>query len=157
RVQARAAPACGAHFRRLHALEGGPDADPRAQPRPRQPLGRDAPQQVSVPHDRSGDHAGRERALGEALDRALPQRGKAEEGGRMIRNPLAIAAGLVLAALTWPAAAQTKAGGTMAQIAAYDKPDRAQKLIEGAKQEGELTIYTSAQSDDMGALTAAFE
>jgi len=29
--------------------------------------------------------------------------------------------------------------------------------VEGAKKEGSLTIYTSAQSDDMGALVAAFE
>src|SRR5205085_3213894 len=36
-------------------------------------------------------------------------------------------------------------------------PDRAQKILEGAKKEGELSIYTSAQSDDMGALVAAFE
>jgi iron(III) transport system substrate-binding protein len=46
---------------------------------------------------------------------------------------------------------------TMAEIAAYDKPDREQKLLEAAKKEGELNIYTSAQSDDMGALVKAFE
>jgi iron(III) transport system substrate-binding protein len=32
-----------------------------------------------------------------------------------------------------------------------------QKLVEGAKKEGELNIYTSAQNDDMGPLVAAFE
>jgi iron(III) transport system substrate-binding protein len=32
-----------------------------------------------------------------------------------------------------------------------------QKLIEGAKKEGELNLYTSAQADDMGPLIAAFE
>jgi iron(III) transport system substrate-binding protein len=44
-----------------------------------------------------------------------------------------------------------------APIATYAGADRMQKLIEGAKKEGELTIYTSAPTDDMTALTAAFE
>jgi len=52
-----------------------------------------------------------------------------------------------------PCAAQTSA----ADIAAYSGADREQKLLEGAKKEGELTIYTSAQSDDMGAVVSAFE
>jgi len=68
-----------------------------------------------------------------------------------------IACGLVAAALAWPAAAQVKPGATAADVAAYTAPDRAQKLAEGAKKEGELTLYTSAQSDDMGVLIAAFE
>jgi hypothetical protein len=33
--------------------------------------------------------------------------------------------------------------------------DRMQRLIDGAKKEGNLSMYTSAQSDDMGALLAA--
>lgn len=44
-----------------------------------------------------------------------------------------------------------------ASIATYTGADRMQRLIEGAKKEGEITIYTSAPSDDMMALTAAFE
>ena len=36
-------------------------------------------------------------------------------------------------------------------------PDREKKLLEGAKKEGSLLIYTSAQSDDMGALVDAFK
>jgi iron(III) transport system substrate-binding protein len=67
----------------------------------------------------------------------------------------AIAAALLCAAL--PSAAQVKPNATVAEVAAYDKPDREQRLLEGAKKEGELNIYTSAQSDDMGALVAAFE
>ena len=55
------------------------------------------------------------------------------------------------------AAAQVKPNATAADVGAYDKPDREQKLIEGAKKEGELNIYTSAQNDDMGALVGAFE
>jgi len=34
---------------------------------------------------------------------------------------------------------------------------QAQDLVAGAKKEGELTIYTSAQSDDIGAVAKAFE
>ncbi len=44
-----------------------------------------------------------------------------------------------------------------APIATYQGADRMQKLIEGAKKEGELTIYSSAPADDLAALTAAFE
>lgn len=44
-----------------------------------------------------------------------------------------------------------------ADLALYDGPDRLQKLIDGAKQEGELTVYTSAQTDDLGPVVAAFE
>ena len=44
-----------------------------------------------------------------------------------------------------------------ASIATYTGADRMQRLIDGAKKEGEITIYTSAPSDDMMALTAAFE
>jgi ABC-type Fe3+ transport system substrate-binding protein len=68
-----------------------------------------------------------------------------------------ILAALVAATLAAPAYAQVKAGATAADVANYAGADRAQKLIEGAKKEGELSIYTSAQTDDMGALAKAFE
>jgi len=45
----------------------------------------------------------------------------------------------------------------VAELAAYDGADRLQKLIEGAKREGELTIYTSAQTTDLGPVVEAFE
>ena len=66
---------------------------------------------------------------------------------------------LALAALgaAIPAHAQVKANATAADVALYAGPDRAQKLIEGAKKEGELNLYTSAQSDDIGAVAAAYE
>src|SRR3954462_15117838 len=41
-------------------------------------------------------------------------------------------------------------------IATYQGADRTQKLVEGAKKEGTLSIYTSATVDDMAALSAAF-
>ena len=65
-----------------------------------------------------------------------------------------LAAGTVLSA---PAIAQVKANATAAEVGLYGGPDRLRKLIEGAKQEGELNLYTSAQSDDMGALVGAYE
>ena len=44
-----------------------------------------------------------------------------------------------------------------APIATYTGADRMQKLIEGAKKEGEFTIYSSAPADDLAAFTGAFE
>jgi iron(III) transport system substrate-binding protein len=66
----------------------------------------------------------------------------------------AIIAAAALAAFAVPAFAQL--GSTPAEITAYNKPDREQKLYEAAKKEGALTIYTSAQVKDMGALVGAF-
>ena len=43
------------------------------------------------------------------------------------------------------------------ELATYTGPDREQRLAAGAKKEGELSLYTSAQTDDMGLLTKAFE
>jgi iron(III) transport system substrate-binding protein len=55
------------------------------------------------------------------------------------------------------AVAQIKPNATAAEVGLYAGPDRLQKLIEGAKREGELNLYTSAQSDDIGAVAAAYE
>src|SRR5712691_5165472 len=52
---------------------------------------------------------------------------------------------------------QVKPNATAAEVGLYAGPDRLRKLIEGAKKEGELNLYTSAQSDDMGALVGAYE
>src|SRR5215467_8077789 len=63
----------------------------------------------------------------------------------------------VLALAAAPALAQIKPNATAADVALYSGPDRPQKLIEGAKKEGELNLYTSAQADDIGAVAAAYE
>jgi iron(III) transport system substrate-binding protein len=55
-----------------------------------------------------------------------------------------------------PALAQTKPAPAT-DLALYQGADRAQRLAEGAKKEGTLTIYTSATVEDMGVLTSAFE
>jgi len=44
-----------------------------------------------------------------------------------------------------------------AAIVQYDKADREQFLAAGAKKEGEVSVYTSLISEDLGALSAAFE
>jgi iron(III) transport system substrate-binding protein len=75
----------------------------------------------------------------------------------MERMHTMLAAALAAAALALPAAAQVKPNATAADVGSYAGADRAQKILEGAKKEGELSIYTSAQSDDMGALVSAFE
>jgi ABC-type Fe3+ transport system substrate-binding protein len=55
-----------------------------------------------------------------------------------------------------PAGAET-AVSTLAQIAAYNGPDRTARLVAGAKQEGEVDVYTSETVDDVAALSAAFQ
>src|ERR1700682_2752015 len=117
--------------------------------------------------------------MGEALVGDVPQGEENREGSRIMEraetkmdigaavrtdsklpfNGAKQWAAIVLAAmgLAFPAAAQVKANATATDVAAYGGADRQQKLVEGAKKEGELSIYTSAQSDDMGALVAAFE
>ena len=57
--------------------------------------------------------------------------------------------------VTLPADAQT-APTTLTQIAAYNGPDRQARLVAGAKQEGEVDVYTSETVDDEAALSAAF-
>ena len=54
-----------------------------------------------------------------------------------------------------PAPAAT--GATTADLALYEGADRTERLIEGAKREGEITIYTSAQTTDLGPVVEAYE
>jgi iron(III) transport system substrate-binding protein len=64
----------------------------------------------------------------------------------------------VIAVLAAAAAAATAARAqTMADVASYSGPDRNQRLTDGAKKEGTLTLYSSAVIDDTNAITAAFE
>jgi iron(III) transport system substrate-binding protein len=59
--------------------------------------------------------------------------------------------------LAFPAQAQIKPNATAAELGLYAGADRLQRLIEGAKREGELSLYTSSQADDVGAVAAAYE
>jgi iron(III) transport system substrate-binding protein len=65
----------------------------------------------------------------------------------------------VTAAIALPIAVSTqvKTGATAADVGLYQGADRMQKLIAGAKKEGTLTVYTSAQTTDFIKLTSAFE
>src|SRR5580700_2233101 len=46
---------------------------------------------------------------------------------------------------------------TIADIANYTGPDRTQHLIDGAKKEGVVSLYSSAVTDDSNAIAIAFE
>lgn len=90
------------------------------------------------------------------MNRKLP---KASEASVYCFNRVAIAASSAAAAILFvlgaPAAVAQDKGD--AEPASYIGADRQQRLQEGAKKEGELTVYTSATSDDMAVLTTAFE
>jgi iron(III) transport system substrate-binding protein len=55
-----------------------------------------------------------------------------------------------------PASAQTS-GSTLADIANYSGPNRAARLVEGAKKEGAVNVYTSETIEDLAALSTAFQ
>ena len=62
---------------------------------------------------------------------------------------------IALACITaCPALAQSP---TLAELAAYGGPDRAQRLIAGAKREGAVNIYSSITVDDMKIISSGFE
>ncbi len=79
-----------------------------------------------------------------------------------MRNPMhslggAAAAALALFLTPASAAAQARPFASLEEMASYQGADRTQRLLAGAKKEGTLSMYTSAQGDDMGALVAVFE
>jgi iron(III) transport system substrate-binding protein len=64
------------------------------------------------------------------------------------------AAAVALPMLAVGAAAQQ---ATMAELASYSGPNRMQRLVDGARQEGTLNLYTSVPIEDMNAVISAFE
>jgi hypothetical protein len=70
------------------------------------------------------------------------------------RQSLASIAGrAAAAALPW-----VGASGALAQDAAgYQGADRQQRLLDGARKEGALSVYSSTPADELAVLTAAFE
>ena len=68
-----------------------------------------------------------------------------------------ILAVLALVVFALPVPAQTRDASGSAAIATYVGADRMQRLVEGAKKERTVTVYTSAPVDDMAVLIAAFE
>jgi iron(III) transport system substrate-binding protein len=65
---------------------------------------------------------------------------------------LGIACALMLAFAATSAHAQS-----LADLAAYSGPDRTQRLIDGAKKEGGVTLYSSATVADQTAIANAFQ
>src|SRR5256885_3923859 len=86
--------------------------------------------------------------MGNDLVGTLSQRTGHKEGKRL--TIVRLLPGLLLSAVAAGALAQ-------ANPALYEGPDRLDRLIAGAKKEGELSLYTSAQADDIGAVAKAFE
>ena len=50
-----------------------------------------------------------------------------------------------------------KKAGNIADVLAYTGPDRQQRLIDGAKKEGQLTLYSSLVVEDLTAIKEDFE
>jgi iron(III) transport system substrate-binding protein len=78
-----------------------------------------------------------------------------KEEGRRMKDDLVrlLACAFCLAAL----AAAPVLAQTVAEVARYQGPDREQRLIEGAKKEGGLLLYTSFSTGDLGAFVGSFE
>jgi iron(III) transport system substrate-binding protein len=65
---------------------------------------------------------------------------------------------LALACLAAAPYSQAQArAGVLARLAEYEGADRMQRLLEGARREGFLTLYTSFPPEDIAAVNAAFE
>jgi iron(III) transport system substrate-binding protein len=71
----------------------------------------------------------------------------------LIRIASLFAAPVALFAVLVSAGAQPR---TLTEIAAYQGPDRMQRLIEGAKKEGTLSLYTSRVAEDTTPVVDAF-
>lgn len=67
------------------------------------------------------------------------------------------AAALAAAALTAGASQSAKAQSSVADLALYTGADRQARLLEGARREGGLTLYSSATTEDMREHIQAFE
>ncbi len=64
---------------------------------------------------------------------------------------------LRLALIIYLATANFARAETIADIASLSGPDRTQRLIDGAKKEGVVSLYSSAVTDDSNAIAGAFE
>ena len=80
-------------------------------------------------------------------------------GRRHIFPAFVIAFGAMLACASASAqtSVSTQTPPRVSDIALYQGADREQKLIEGAKREKELTFYSSMPTEDIAAITTAFD
>jgi len=92
-------------------------------------------------------------------------RAKTHEKGKLMnglrrRSACAIGAAAALALVGIDAAlaaAGAQPAAETAAVALYDGPDRAQRLRDGARREGSVTVYSSQPVEDMQAQAAVFE
>jgi len=70
------------------------------------------------------------------------------------RTPIASALWLAAALASPSAQGQTV---SVAELAHYDGPDRARRILEGAKREGEMSLYTSLTAATAAKVKADFE
>ena len=68
---------------------------------------------------------------------------------------IALATGACVAAA--PGLVQAALVGETASAATLQGPDRQQRLVDGARREGQVNVFTSLTLDDMAVLNAAFE
>jgi len=78
-------------------------------------------------------------------------------GHRKLQPLRAVLVMLVLGASLFAAAPVKAQNGRLQDIAGYEGPDREKRLVEGAKKEGELMLYSSIPVEDIAVLTAAFD
>src|SRR5262245_63357432 len=71
---------------------------------------------------------------------------------QVIRATLAILVAVLIAQ-----GAALAQNSRLPDIAGYEGPDREKRLVEGAKKEGELMLYSSIPVEDTAVLTAAFD
>src|SRR3954462_15550031 len=73
------------------------------------------------------------------------------------RSLFAVVTVLGLAAIALAPSSATAQTGRATDVANYQGADREQRLIDGAKREGSLTLYSNAPTDDNTALVGGFE
>src|SRR3954463_210116 len=73
------------------------------------------------------------------------------------RSWLALGTALGLAAIALAPSSATAQTGRATEVANYQGADREQRLIDGAKREGSLTLYSNEPTDDNTALVGGFE
>src|SRR4051794_22317453 len=93
-------------------------------------------------------------AYGSPLSRGRPR----ESPPRGLRALFArLSAALLAVVVSFISTSPTLAQTSLADLAFYDGPDRTQKLIDGAKKEGSVSIYSSMTVDDTKIVTGGFE
>src|SRR5262249_56575124 len=65
----------------------------------------------------------------------------------------------LITATAWAAGAPNARAepAIVAEVASYQGADRAQRLLDGARREKALTLYSSIPTDDIAVLAAAFD